>query len=331
MNAVASICHLEYDGWMEPLTFTPIYLEHVWGGRELERIYGRQLPKPDRVYGESWEIVDRDPEQSVVEGGELGGLTLHELWVRRRAEVFGEGFEDTPRFPLLLKVLDASDVLSLQVHPPVEAIARFGGEPKAEMWHITDCKPGAKLFVGIKAGVTRGVFEAAIRGGAVSGCVHELTPKPGESIFIHMGRLHAIGAGFLIHEIQQNSDTTYRVFDWDRLGLDGKPRRLHITESLASIDFDDHEPTMDAPVGDTLVACRYFKTTRQELAIGAAIGNPEAGCFSILVVLSGCLQSVAGRRFAKGQSLLLPREAKPLCAVQESIVLQVTLPRAGQG
>ncbi|MEI6654922.1 MAG: type I phosphomannose isomerase catalytic subunit [Verrucomicrobiota bacterium] len=311
---------------MEPITFAPVYLEHVWGGRALEHVYSRTLPTPDRVYGEAWEIVDRDPEQSVVDHGELAGISLHELWTERREAVFGEGLEDTPRFPLLFKVLDARDDLSIQVHPPDDVTAMLGGEPKNEMWYIADCVPGAKLYVGLKAGVTRAEFEAAIRDGTVADCVHVLTPTPKESIFIHRGRLHAIGAGFLIHEIQQNSDTTYRVFDWNRLGLDGKPRQLHIDASLASIDFDDCEPTMDRPRGDTLADCPYFKTTRRILTVGDTIGNPDAGRFSILVVVDGCLASAAGRQFGKGQSLLLPRDAGLLSAKQNTTVLQVTLP-----
>lgn len=316
---------------MEPITFAPVYLEHVWGGREFERVYGRTLPTPDRVYGEAWEIVDRDPEQSVVDHGELAGLTLHELWTMRREEVFGAGFAESPRFPLLFKILDAREDLSIQVHPPLAAIARLGGEPKAEMWYIAGCQPGAKLYVGLKAGVTRAEFEAAIREGTVADCVHVLTPQPGESIFIHMGRLHAIGAGFLIHEIQQNSDTTFRVFDWNRPGLDGKPRQLHIAESLASIDFDDHEPAMDVPRGDTLAACPYFKTTRHVLAAGESIGNPESGRFSILIVITGCLVGAPGRQFVTGQCILLPRDARPVTAQQNSTVLQVTLPPQATG
>lgn len=311
---------------MQPITFAPVYLEHVWGGRAMERVYGRVLPTPDRVYGESWEIVDRDPEQSVVDQGEFAGLSLHELWTQRREAVFGAGFGEHPRFPLLFKVLDARADLSIQVHPPMPVIARLGGEPKAEMWYIAASQPGAKLYVGLKAGVSQEDFEAAIRNDTVAECVHVLTPQPGESIFIHMGRLHAIGAGMLIHEIQQNSDTTFRVFDWNRPGLDGKPRQLHIAESLASIDFNDHTPSMDVPLGDTLAVCPYFKTTRHVLAAGDSIENPEAGRFSILVVVAGTLVSAAGRRFETGRCLLLPRDASPLSAQQSASVLRVTLP-----
>ncbi|MEI6606539.1 MAG: type I phosphomannose isomerase catalytic subunit [Verrucomicrobiota bacterium] len=312
---------------MEPLTFEPLYMERVWGGRELERVYGRELPTLDRPYGESWEIVDREAEQSVVDEGEFAGLSLHQLWCEQRETVFGVGFEDHPRFPILIKVLDARDDLSIQVHPPAHLAASLGGEPKTEMWYIADCTAGAKLYVGLKPGVTRGEFEQAIGEGSVAACVHALTPQPGESILIESGRLHAIGAGFLIHEIQQNSDTTYRVFDWNRCGLDGKPRQLHVAASLASIDFNDDQPTMDTPLGNTLAACQYFKTTQQALAIGDSIANPEAGRFSIVVVVDGELVSAGGRRFAKGRFLLLPRDARPLRALQSTSILQVTLPR----
>ncbi|MEI8038966.1 MAG: type I phosphomannose isomerase catalytic subunit [Verrucomicrobiota bacterium] len=314
---------------MEPLTFKPLYMERVWGGRELERVYGRSLPDPQQPFGEAWEIVDREAEQSVVDHGPLAGTSLHELWTTRREEIFGEGLGEAPRFPILIKVLDARDELSIQVHPPVHLAAGLGGEPKTEMWFIADCDPGAKLYVGLKRGVTKAAFEQAIATGAVADCVHAVTPRPGDSIFIASGRLHAIGAGFLIHEIQQNSDTTYRVFDWNRLGLDGQPRALHVAQSLASIDFSDFEPAMDAPDGERLASCPYFNTDRKSLAAGQSVTNPVAGQFAILSVVEGELESAAGRRFPKGSFLILPRDAAPLRALQNSAVLLVTLPAAG--
>jgi len=312
---------------MQPITFKPLYMERVWGGRELERVYGRKLPNATQPFGESWEIVDRDQHQSVVDEGPLAGLTLHELWTRRREEIFGTGFKVHPQFPILIKVLDARDDLSIQVHPPVHLAASLKGEPKTEMWFIADCNPGAKLYVGLKNGITRTDFETAIQTGGVAECVHAVQPKPGDSIFIASGRCHAIGAGFLIHEIQQNSDTTYRVFDWNRLGLDGKPRELHIAQSMASIDFNDFEPGMDTPKGDNLAACEYFKTDKQSLPAGAIINHPIAGQFSILSVVEGELKSSAGRTFSKGQFLLLPKDAEPVSATRATVVLQVTLPR----
>jgi mannose-6-phosphate isomerase len=311
---------------MEPLTFKPLYMERVWGGRELERVYGRSLPDPYQPIGESWEIVDREHEQSIVEHGPLAGISLHELWTTRREEIFGEGFDGHPRFPILIKVLDARDDLSIQVHPPARLAAGLGGEPKTEMWFIADCEPGAKLYVGLKRGITRAAFEQAIANGSVADCVHALSPQPGDSIFIASGRLHAIGAGFLIHEIQQNSDTTYRVFDWNRLGLDGKPRDLHVAQSLASIDFADCEPTMDSPTGERLAACPYFVTDHKHLSAGQTFTNPESGKFTILSVVEGAVESAAGQRFTKGRFLLMPRSAAPLKALENSSLLVVTLP-----
>ena len=311
---------------MNPITFKPLYMERVWGGRELERVYHRSLPDPASPFGESWEIVDREGEQSVVDEGPLAGTTLHELWTNQREEIFGSGYVNHPRFPILIKVLDARDDLSIQVHPPAHLAAELGGEPKTEMWYIADCEPDAKLYVGLRKGITKADFEKAIEDGSVEQCVHAITPRPGDSIFIASGRLHAIGAGFLIHEIQQNSDTTYRVFDWNRLGLDGKPRQLHVGQSLASIDFDDFEPAMDAPNGDNLATCNYFKTDRKSLVSGEIIGNPDPARFSILSVTEGSLVSADGRRLGKGQFILLPRNAAPLHAACDSTVLQVTLP-----
>lgn len=310
---------------MEPITFNPLYMERVWGGRELEREYLRQLPYPDRPIGESWEIADREDEQSIVADGPLAGSSLHELWTRHRNEIFGKGLPDSARFPILIKVLDARDDLSIQVHPPANLASELGGEPKTEMWFIAGCEPGAKLYVGLKHGTTRSQFQQAINEGTVEEMVHELTPSAGDSIFIPSGRLHAIGAGFLIHEIQQNSDTTYRVFDWNRVGLDGKPRDLHVAQSLASIDFDDFEPTMDEPDGNTLASCEYFETQRHTLRTGDSITNPDERRFSIISVVSGSLRSTGGRVFGKGSFMLLPRGASPLIAEKETILLQITL------
>ena len=311
---------------VEPITFTPLYMERVWGGRELEREYLRQLPTPDRPIGESWEIVDREGEQSIATHGRFAGKSLHDLWTGHRNEIFGKGLPDSPRFPILIKVLDARDDLSIQVHPPADLARELGGEPKTEMWFIAACEPGAKLHVGLRKGTTREGFQQAIVNGTVSDMVHEITPTAGESIFIPSGRLHAIGAGFLIHEIQQNSDTTFRVFDWNRLGLDGTPRDLHVEQSLGSIDFDDFEPTMDEPNGNTLASCDHFETQRHILRTGDSITNPDTHRFSIISVVSGSLHSEGGRSFAKGSFMLLPRGASPLVADQETTLLQITMP-----
>jgi mannose-6-phosphate isomerase len=151
------------------------------------------------------------------------------------------------RFPLLIKILDARETLSLQVHPPSHKAAALGGEPKHELWFIAEAAPEAELFVGLKPGCTRQEFAARIQNGSVAECFHRVRVRAGDAMFLPSGRVHALGGGLVIFEIQQNSDTTYRVFDWNRKGLDGKPRELHIKESLESIDFDDFEPSLVRP------------------------------------------------------------------------------------
>ena len=225
-----------------PLIFEPRFKERVWGGRRLETLYGKRLP-PNVPIGESWEISDRPGDEGVIANGALAGRTLRWLMQEHERDVLGDATPaDGRRFPLLCKILDARDTLSLQVHPPTRA--KNLGEPKTEMWYIADADPGAELFVGLKSGVTREAFERAIAVGHVADCVHRIDVRAGDTMFLPSGRVHAIGAGLVIFEIQQNSDTTFRVHDWDRVGLDGKPRQLHVTESLASIDFNDFEPQL---------------------------------------------------------------------------------------
>jgi mannose-6-phosphate isomerase len=225
-----------------PLTFHPIFKERVWGGRELERLYRKSLP-PGRPIGESWEISDRPGDASVIANGPLAGKNLRWLMENHATEVLGDAKPAADgRFPLLCKILDAREKLSLQVHPPASKAAELGGEPKTEIWYIADAAPGAELFVGLKRGVTRGEFETKVRAGEVAECFHRVPVRAGDAMFLPSGRVHAIGAGLVIFEIQQNSDTTYRVFDWNRVGLDGQPRELHVAQSLASIDFNDFEP-----------------------------------------------------------------------------------------
>ena len=216
-----------------PLTFQPIYKERIWGGRRLAEMYGRQLP-PDVPIGESWEISDRPDDESVIANGAFAGRTIRWLMQHHGRELLGDAAAAAGgRFPLLCKILDARDRLSLQVHPPAGKAAGLGGEPKTEMWYIADADPGAELFVGLRGGVTRGEFEAKVHSGAVAECFHRIPVQSGDTMFLPSGRVHAIGAGLVIFEIQQNSDTTYRVFDWNRKGLDGRPRELHLEDGIA--------------------------------------------------------------------------------------------------
>jgi mannose-6-phosphate isomerase len=229
-----------------PFTFQPIFKDRIWGGRELERLYGKALPA-GRPIGEAWEITDRDGDTSTITNGPLAGKTLAWLMENHAAELLGTARPaGGNHFPILCKILDAREKLSLQVHPPAAKAAALQGEPKTEMWYIADAGLGAELYVGLKPGVTRAAFEEKIADGSVADCFHRIPVKAGDTMFLPSGRVHAIGDRLVIFEIQQNSDTTYRVFDWNRVGLDGKPRELHVAQSLASIDFDDFAPPLVA-------------------------------------------------------------------------------------
>jgi mannose-6-phosphate isomerase len=242
---------------LPPLKFRPILKERVWGGRKLEVLYGKPLP-PSVPIGESWEISDRPGDVSVVATGPLAGRDLRWLMEKHPRDLLGDAPAQEGRFPWLIKILDARETLSLQVHPPASLARSLGGEPKTEMWYIAHAEPGAELFAGLKRGLKRADFEQRLRTGGVADCFHRLPVGAGDALFLPSGRVHAIGAGLVIFEIQQNSDTTYRVYDWDRVGLDGKPRTLHVEEALRSIDFTDFEP----PLASRAAQATAWGTTR---------------------------------------------------------------------
>ncbi|HEY5912706.1 MAG TPA: type I phosphomannose isomerase catalytic subunit [Verrucomicrobiae bacterium] len=298
-----------------PLIFRPILKERIWGGRTLQALYGKALPA-GRPIGESWEVSDRPEDSSVVANGPLAGRDLHWLVDHYRRELLGSAQPHNGRFPLLIKILDAREKLSLQVHPPAFEARRLRGEPKTEMWYIADAAPGSELYVGLRRGTTRAAFEENIRQGTVSNSFHRVKVRAGDAMFLPSGRVHAIGAGLVIFEIQQNSDTTYRVFDWNRVGLDGKPRQLHVAESLASIDFNDFEPALvvrtplakEPQPTQRLVSDLLFTVDLVEAAAGAN-WNSDPGVLQILGLLEGGLAvSGAGEmvRLNPGEFCLLP-------------------------
>ncbi len=299
-----------------PLTFHPIFKERVWGGRNLERLYGKSLP-PGVPIGESWEISDRPGDVSVIANGPLAGRDLRWLMENHAAELLGTAKSESGRFPLLIKILDAQEKLSLQVHPPAAVAAQLGGEPKTEMWYITQAAPGAELYVGLRRGITRAEFEQRIRDGSVADCFHRIPVKAGDAMFLPSGRMHAIGAGLVIFEIQQNSDTTYRVFDWNRVGLDGQPRELHIAQSLASIDFNDYEPGLIEPRASAeaswssrvLVDAPLFDVSLHRLRSTRVIATNRPAALNVVGVLAGRLRVEAEGRpveLRPGEFCLLP-------------------------
>ncbi len=308
------------------LRFKSLYQDRVWGGRILETKLGRTLP-PSRPIGESWEIVDRPEAQSVISGGALDGLTLRAAIERHGAEIMGPSWTRARPFPILVKWLDCRERLSLQVHPPASVAPELKGEPKTENWYIAECAPEASLIVGLKRGVTREQFEQAIHANTLENCVHRFPVKAGDSILVHSGQIHAIDAGNLILEIQQNSDTTYRVYDWGRVGLDGKPRQMHVNESLKSIRWDDFEP---APVrgenkAATIADAREFRIRRVPLAKGETMRVSAGEQARILSVVSGCVRETGGAgEIVRGENVVLPFSGAFAFEAQEAALLLIT-------
>ena len=276
-------------------------MERIWGGRKLAELFGKKLPANKRI-GESWEIVDRPEAQSVVARGPLKGKTLHELWKEGRSLIFGE-VPNAPRFPLLIKLLDAHEKLSLQVHPPEQVARKLGGEPKTEFWYVAAADPGAELLLGFCKPSTRVQFENALREGTAADYVHKIRVKPGDAAFLPAGRLHAVSAGNLLIEVQQNSDTTYRVFDWNRRDDSGQPRQLHVKQAMASIDFKDVTPKLVRPKGETLVRHELFEV--QKWNLDSPREATPRGQFAVVCCVTGKLRC-ADVDLAPGEFFLVP-------------------------
>ncbi len=313
----------------EVLQFQPIYQQRVWGGRRLETLLGRELP-PGPPIGESWEIVDRPEAQSRVRGGRFGGTTLRELIEHHTADMMGPGWKPASAFPLLVKWLDCSDRLSLQVHPPAAVAQALGGEPKTENWYVAHSAPGASLFVGLKPGVTRAKFARAVANHTAETCVNKVSVAAGDSVLVQSGQVHAIDAGNLILEIQQNSDTTYRLYDWGRVGLDGVPRTLHIEESLRSILWKEGAPQLvrAAPTSGTIASCDEFSIRRIVLGRGEKVRFAAGEQPRLLsaaaggVTLSGATSSP--RALSMGDNALIPWSAELELEAPEPAIVLVT-------
>ncbi len=307
-----------------PLTFQPLFMERIWGGRCLESKFGRKLPPKARI-GESWEIVDRPEAQSVVLRGPLKDKTLHELWNEERSLIFGE-LPNAPRFPLLVKLLDAHENLSLQVHPPEQVARKLGGEPKNEFWYVAAANPGAELLLGFCKPSSRDEFENALRQGTAADYVYKIPIKPGDSAFLPAGRLHAVSAGNLLIEIQQNSDTTYRVFDWNRVDDKGKLRELHIDQALQCIEFNDVAPKLVEPQWELLVRHELFEVQKWNLTAPREISS--RGSFAIVCCLTGSLRC-GDADLSPGEFCLVPaslqaRKFQPKC--KGTSLLRITIP-----
>ena len=305
------------------LQFKPIYQERVWGGRGLEKFLGRELTGTAPI-GESWEMVDRPEAQSLVAGGPWAGKSLRALITTHGADIMGPAWPKARPFPILVKWLDCRERLSLQVHPPASVAAKLGGEPKTENWYIARAEPGAAVLAGLKPGVDSAKFRAALKDNTAESLVHRLPTMAGDSLLIRSGVMHAIDGGNLILEIQQNSDTTYRVYDWGRVGLDGKPRAMHVEQSMASLEANTAGTPQLVSSADkmtVLAECREFRITRHRLAGGESIVLKPGEQARIISVVSGRL-TADGTSLEVGDNALLPyARAFNLTADQGTAVL----------
>ena len=306
-----------------PLKFAPIYQERIWGGTQMSEVLRREVPAGENPIGESWELVDREEEQSVVVNGALRGKTLRELLHHYGRELVGRKAKSIDRFPLLVKLIDAGDRLSLQVHPDEAACARIGGgaEPKTEMWYIIAARKGAQILAGLQGRATRQQLVARLDSPDVENLLQIYPSQPGDAYFITSGTLHAIGGGNLILEIQQNSDTTYRVSDWGRVDASGKPRQLHVELGMQSINFMNRTSPRIAGASDAAGHNRKFSVvnlcpffTVDDLRL-AAVWNDDtapAGSFHLVSAVSGAVtvgKSADPARsvdLATGETALLP-------------------------
>lgn len=317
-----------------PLQFQPEFKERVWGGRALEQ-FG--LTPPEGHIGEGWMIADHPNGTTTVVNGELAGQGLDQIREQLGMEWFGsKGFsEKNGRFPLLIKLLDCNDNLSVQVHPTDDYQGLPQGElGKTEMWYVLDAKPGATIIYGLKDGVTRESMKQALENGTVMDTLREVPVEAGDTFYIPAGTVHALCAGVVVAEIQQNSDTTYRIYDYDRPGLDGKPRELHIEDSLNVTAFEGSGATTMKT--DGLASGQWLQLAKSPYFIvekGIVEGSWDLGTtpesFTILVVCdgSGTLSWSGGSlEYKAGQCFLLPANLGSYTLGGQATVLRSYLP-----
>jgi mannose-6-phosphate isomerase len=326
---------------MDPVVFEPYMRPEVWGGRRLEQILTKSLP-PQGTFGESWEISAYPRHISLVAEGPLHGVPLTDLWAHSTKAIGGHG--SPASFPWLIKYLDCRELLSVQVHPDDRTVVKLrqGESGKTEAWMVMEAEPTARIYAGLLPGVARADLEHHLDAGTVAECLYEIKPEPGDFFYLPAGTVHAIGCGILVAEVQQSSDVTFRLFDWNRVGIDGKPRALHRDEALASIDWTLGPVRPAVPVllddvpatahGERMVACDKFILDRFTLA--GELPIDDLGHMTAWMVLNGsvelCSDTTGYRRaFRRGGTVLVPATAWGLRWIPTAKSERVTLLRVG--
>ncbi|MBS3734350.1 MAG: class I mannose-6-phosphate isomerase [Phycisphaerae bacterium] len=311
-----------------PYTFEPIYKDKIWGGRNLERLFGRDLPA-DTAIGESWELADLPQGTSRIAAGPEAGRTLTELTTELGEALLGGAASHDGRFPLLLKLLDANDTLSLQVHPDADAVARIGGDAalKTECWYVLESRSGF-IYKGVRPGTTPADFRQAIARNTVDQHVRRYDVVAGDFHYLPAGTVHALGAGVVVAEVQTPSDTTYRVTDW------GRGREIHVERSMECIHF---EPAGESPPGagdETLLATQLFTVARREVPAGAHRALPAGRCVALMMLSAEAPARLdhtgiadAAITLAAGQTVLVPAAIEAMVVANaDCAYLEITLP-----
>ena len=313
---------------MYPLKFKPIFKHRIWGGQKLKDVFGKDLPANQKI-GESWELADLPDDKNLVANGEFAGETLIKIIEKYPSEITGSEYFTGP-FPILIKLLDAQDILSVQVHPDEQTCKRLGeGEPKTECWYIISAEPDSYIYKGLKNGVTKPQFTEAIMDGDVADLLVKVPVEAGQCHFLPAGTVHAIGPGLLIAEIQLPSDTTYRVFDWNRVDENGNSRQLHVKQALESINFDLTIDKLDVTTIGRLVDCEYFTVDKGHQAKSCEVFL-SPGEMKVLVILSGygtiTSSHVNAVEFKAGDCILIPASYEgAICFADETEYLTVKL------
>jgi mannose-6-phosphate isomerase len=247
---------------MYPIKFKPIYKEMIWGGNRIETLFGRKIPG-GRI-GESWEVSSHRNGTSVVANGYLAGKSINDVIAEYTEKVLGKKFAGEKQFPLIVKIIDANDKLSIQVHPDDEHADKTRGEAgKTEAWFVAHAKKDAQIIYGIKENITKTDFMQAVANNTLDAVINKIPVKPGDMIFVPPGTIHALLEGVVVYEVQQNSDTTYRVYDYGRTGSDGKARELHTEKAIKVINFGQQP---NCCIDGGRIACPYFSMEKYVVA-----------------------------------------------------------------
>lgn len=309
-----------------PFKFKPIFKPRIWGGQTLRTFFNKQIPSDTKI-GESWELTDLPDNHSEITNGDLAGQTLDKVVAQFGPDITGP-IDFQKQFPILIKILDARDILSVQVHPDRTACKKMGtGAPKTECWYIIDACPGAFIYKGIKPGITKEIFKKSLQESNVADYLVKVPVVSGQCHFLPSGTCHAIGGGLLIAEIQQPSDTTYRVFDWNRLDPDTqKPRQLHIKEALQCIHFNQTVDQLPVRTAGRLVDADEFKVDKIEASLDSEL-TFAPGIMRIIMVTSGSGRLVIAdgteTPFVAGDTILIPAASKVKVSFDTNIELLI--------